>query len=107
MLINASLQQSLATACEQGMMCIHDRSGHQLGAIQLRLATATPSGWTDALVTEIAADGWITLATLDSGDVRVWNHADLTDSLVVGEPVALHERYSVLVAGDLRINVAR
>lgn len=107
MLTTARLQQSLATACEQGEMCVHDRSGHQLSAIQWRLATATPSGWVDALVTAVESDGWITVATLAGERVRVWNHANRTDSLHVGEPVSVHARYDVLVAGDTRVNVAR
>ena len=88
MLTTARLQQSLATACEQGEMCVHDRSGHQLSAIQWRLATATPSGWVDALVTAVESDGWITVATLDGESTRLWNHADRTSSLRVGEPVS-------------------
>ena len=107
MLITARLQQSLATACEQGMMCVHDRAGHQLGAIQWRLATATPSGWVDGIVSAVDVDGWVTVATLDGATERVWNHADLTTTLRVGEPVSVHDRYAVLVAGELRLNVAR
>ena len=107
MLTTARLQQSLATACEQGEMCVHDRSGHQLSAIQWRLATATPSGWVDALVTAVDGDGWIALATLDGERLRVWNHADRTGTLTAGDPVSVHNRYDVVVAGTVRFNVAR
>ncbi|NQX14080.1 hypothetical protein HQQ80_20835 [Microbacteriaceae bacterium VKM Ac-2855] len=100
------LQHSVSTACERGAMCVHDRSGHGLGALQLRLALATPSAWQDALVTEVAEDGWITLTLWVSGaTARVWHHADV--ALEAGTPVALHGRYSVLLAGALKINVAQ
>lgn len=101
------LEQSLSTACEHGAMCVHDRAGHGLSPLQLRLALATPSAWTDAVVTAVESDGWITLAALTGDTVLVWNHADLTETLVVGEPVALHGRYDVLVAGSRHLNVAR
>lgn len=107
MSVSTRLQQSVATVCEQGMMCVHDRSGHQLGAVQLRLALATPRGWDDALVESADATGWVTLRTLDDDTVRVWNHADLSQTLRAGTPVAVHARYDVLVAGDLRLNIAR
>lgn len=108
MITTTHLQQSLATACENGAMCVHDRSGHGLSAIRLRLALATSSAWADAIVTDVAADGWITLATVLEGEtVRVWHHADLTASLRIGEPVALHGRYDVLVAAGAHLNVAR
>ncbi len=57
MLTTARLQQSLATACEQGEMCVHDRSGHQLSAIQWRLATATPSGSSKAALSASISAG--------------------------------------------------
>lgn len=99
------LQHSVSTACERGAMCVHDRSGHGLGTLQLRLALATPSGWRDALVREVAEDGWITLTLWESGETaRVWHHAEA--ALIPGAPVALHERYAVLAAGALTLNVA-
>lgn len=107
MSVSTRLQQSVATACEHGAMCVHDRAGHQLGAVQLRLAIATPSGWADALVAEVSADGWIVLRTLDGDLARVWHHADLRDVLPLGTPVSVHSRYDVLDAGTVRINVAR
>lgn len=107
MSINASLLQSLSTACEHGSMCVHDRPGHSLSAIQLRLALATPSGWNDAVVLDTDSDGWITLATLDGELTRVWHHSDVSDVISPGEPVAVHGRYGVLASGSLRLNVAR
>lgn len=101
------LQQSLETSCEQGMMCVHDRSGHSLSTIQLRLAQATPSGWTDHVVADIAADGWVTLVDFDGAATRVWHHADLRPALVLGTPVSLHARFDVLATGTAFHNVAR
>ncbi|WP_433674351.1 hypothetical protein [Microbacterium gorillae] len=101
------LEQSIQTACEHGAMCVHDRSGHGLTGIRLRLALATRSGWRDAVVESVDADGWIDLRLVADGDlVRVWNHADLSEVLALGEPVALHERYEVLAAGSLHLNIA-
>ncbi|NQX25782.1 hypothetical protein HQQ81_00265 [Microbacteriaceae bacterium VKM Ac-2854] len=100
------LLHSVSTACERGAMCVHDRAGHGLGALQLRLALATPGGWQDALITEVSDDGWLTLQLWDSSEtVRVWHHAAV--ELTAGTPVALHERYAVLAAGTLKLNVAR
>lgn len=101
------LQQSLETSCEQGMMCVHDRSGHSLGTIQLRLAQATPSGWTDHVVADATADGWVTLVDLDGAQTRVWHHADARAELAPGTPVALHARFDVLATGASFRNVAR
>lgn len=99
------LLHSVSTACERGAMCVHDRAGHGLGALQLRLALATPSGWRDALVTAVESDGWVELQLWESGEtVRVWHHAAV--ALDAGAPVALHERYAVLSAGALKLNVA-
>ena len=104
----ARLEQSVSTACEHGDMCVHDRAGHGLSAIQLRLALATPRDWEDAIVTEVRPDGWITLSTVDASAVRVlWNHADMSTTILVGEPVALHTRYDVLSASGQHLNVAR
>ncbi|WP_235021919.1 hypothetical protein [Rathayibacter sp. VKM Ac-2754] len=100
------LQTTVETACERGGMCVHDRAGHGLGALQLRLARATPSGWTDALVASVDEDGWIDLVAWESGaTIRVWHHAEA--ALAAGAPVSLHERYGVLAAGDRLISVAR
>lgn len=100
------LQSTVETACERGAMCVHDRAGHGLGALQLRLARATPGGWADALVTAVDEDGWISLELWESGGVeRVWHHAEA--ALAVGAPVSLHTRYGVLTSGALQISVAR
>lgn len=107
MTITTRLEQSLATACEHGAMCVHDRDGHGLSAIRLRLALATPAAWQDAVVTAVEEDGWISLVTLDGVELGVWHHADLRENVSIGEPVALHTRYDVLVVAGTARNVAR
>jgi len=82
--------------------------GHSVSVIQSRLASATPSKWVDAVVVAISAAGWIEIAgiTTTSSEI-VWNHADLTGSVAVGDPVALHSVYNVLAAGGAKHNVLR
>jgi hypothetical protein len=43
----------------------------------------------------------------DDSTVVLWNHADLTADITVGEPVVLHSVYDVLVAGGAKHNVLR
>ncbi|MDQ1577185.1 MAG: hypothetical protein QOH55_2335 [Microbacteriaceae bacterium] len=87
-------------------MCADNRPGHGLNFIQLRIASATRSRWTDAIVHETTDQGWIALAPLAGSDiVWVWHHADLTGTIKVGDPVALHDLYNVLAAGQGRFNV--
>ncbi|MFF2369983.1 hypothetical protein [Agromyces sp. NPDC058110] len=92
--------------CERAAECASDRPGHGLNAVQARLAAATPSKWIDAVVTSVRADGFVWLATLDGGIRRVWHHEAFEGALAVGDPVALHGLYGVLVAGDQRFSVA-
>jgi len=101
------LRPAAITVCEHGAMCIDDRPGHAMSLIRLRLAAATPSGWSDAVVRTIGADGTVELELWESGDVvRVWQHTDLSGLIAPGHPVALHGPYSVLAAGVHRFNVA-
>ena len=99
------LQNTVETACERGAMCVHDRAGHGLGALQLRLARATPAGWVDAIVASVDEGGWIELELWSGGSARVWHHAEA--ALAEGAPVALHERYGVLADGARRLSVAQ
>lgn len=125
MSIDARLLHSVSTVCEHGAMCVHDKPGHGLGIVQRRLARAT-SGWVDAIVLDVDADGWLTLVPLDDaqgtatasaadaweddwaprGVLRFWQHADLTGVIAPGEPVAVHTRYAVLAIGGALHNVA-
>ena len=83
-------------------------AGHALAPIQERLASATPSKFADAVVVSVSTAGWIEVGLLvDDSTVVLWNHADLTDDIAVGEPVALHPVYDVLVAGGAKHNVLR
>jgi hypothetical protein len=94
------------TVCEHALMCQDDHAGHALTAMRLRLATATPSGWRDAVVTAVEPNGRITLTLWRGGSAHVWQHADLEGALVPGDVVAVHRTYGVLAAGTVRWSVA-
>jgi hypothetical protein len=96
---------TVSTVCEHGM-CMDDHAGHVLTPMRLRLATATPSGWRDAIVTEVLEGGAIALTYWRGGDGVLWQHADLRDALVPGDVVAVHPAYGVLAAGTARWSVA-
>jgi hypothetical protein len=103
--IDANLQ---ATLHECSGTCGAMATGHALTQIQERLASATPSRFADAVVVSVSTAGWIEVGLLaDNSTVVLWNHADLTDDIAVGEPVALHSVYDVLVAGGAKHNVLR
>jgi hypothetical protein len=73
-------------------------TGYELHPIQRLAAVATASHWRDAVVTGVADDGWIELVDLDTQEpASVWHHAAIGVS--VGEPVSLHDQYSVLAVG--------
>lgn len=94
------------TVCEHASMCSDDHAGHVLTPMRLRLATATRSGWRDAVVTGVREDGRIDLALWNGGVARAWQHADLRGALVPGEVIAVHPAYGVLAAGSNRWSVA-
>ncbi|WP_210506098.1 hypothetical protein [Naasia sp. SYSU D00057] len=99
--------QSVGT-CDHGMLCVDDRPGHAMTLLRLRLSASTPRGWADAVVAEAGEGGWVRLQLWEDGEERwVWHHASLADSLHAGDPVALHEAYSVLAVGADRYNVAQ
>ncbi len=101
--------QNVIGTCDHGMMlCSDDRPGHAMTLLRLRLASSTPRGWVDAIVAGARDGGWVQLRLWETGEERwVWNHASLTGSLKAGDPVALHEVYSVLAIGSDRVNVAQ
>jgi hypothetical protein len=105
----AQQHQNVIGTCDHGMMaCADDRPGHAMTLLRLRLAASTPRGWADAVVGLIAEGGWVQLRLWETGEERwVWHHAALTGSLHEGDPVALHEVYSVLAIGLDRLNVAQ
>ena len=88
--------------------CAAAAPGHALSAIQERLASATPSKWADAVVVSVSKAGWIEVAVLADDSTHIlWNHADRTDSVHVGDPVAVHSVYDVLAVGGAKLNVLR
>lgn len=103
------VRERAACMCTHGDSCSVFAPGHALHLIQARLASATPSDWIDAVVASVdVVAGEITLRTL-SGDaaITVWSAGGAVHTAAVGEPVALHGRYSVLSAAGRRFNVAR
>ena len=82
--------------------------GHGLSLMQIRLASATPSRWVDAVVLSVSPAGWLEVALLDDDSTTLlWNHTDLTGAVTPGDPVAIHPVYDVLAAGDTKHNVLR
>jgi hypothetical protein len=100
--------ESAACMCDHGFACSSFAPGHALHLIQARLASATPLGWTDALVEAAdAASGVLDLRTLDGESITVWNAGGAALEAAVGTPVALHRDYHVLAVGSVQYNVAR
>ncbi|MDR6867182.1 hypothetical protein J2Y69_001783 [Microbacterium resistens] len=96
-----------ACMCEHGDVCSSFAPGHALHLIQNRLASATPLGWIDGIVTETdAAAGVVRVTALDGDAHTVWNAGGAALDAVPGTPVALHLRWNVLAIGPLRYNVA-
>ena len=103
------VQERAACMCDHGDVCSSFAPGHALHLIQSRLASATPSDWSDAIVESAdAATGVIVVRTLsDAAPVALWSAAGAAADLAPGAPVALHERYHVLAVGRERFNVQR
>jgi hypothetical protein len=95
--------------CNHGDVCSSFAPGHALHLIQSRLAAATPSDWSDAIVESAdAATGVIIVRTLsDAAPIAVWSAAGAAQSVAPGSPVALHGRYHVLAVGPERFNIHR
>lgn len=93
--------------CTIGEDCSSYAPGHAMHLIQARLVSATPSEWTDALVTAVDADaGVVNLQRFDDGArLEIWTAAPL-DLVVPGSPVAVHVRYHALAVGRQRLNIA-
>ncbi|GAA3773524.1 hypothetical protein GCM10022240_26810 [Microbacterium kribbense] len=104
----AEVDERAACMCGHGDVCSSFAPGHALHLIQARLAAATPSEWTDALVTSAdAATGAIVLQTLDGAEHALWNAGAAALEAAPGTPVSLHARYHVLAVGRARYNVRR
>jgi hypothetical protein len=95
--------------CDRGGACSSFSPGHAIHLIQSRLASATPSDWTDAVVEHAdTASGVILVRTIsDDLPVALWNGAGAARLLDAGTPVAVHERYHVLAVGREHFNVLR
>ena len=96
-----------------GQCCTSSAVGHLVSAIRERVTAATPGKWRDGIVSHSpSAQGiggsWIGIDLLDSpGTVWLWNHADLSAVVFIGEPVSLHELYDTLAIGATRVSVLR
>jgi hypothetical protein len=104
-----------------GDSCASRAPGHTLSALQERVAGATPTKWRDGLVRHIGnrnvgTGGWIGIELIEQGaagadendateTIWVWSHADLSASVTLGLPVAVHALYPTLAVGRERFNV--
>ncbi|HEY8589081.1 MAG TPA: hypothetical protein VIL55_05985 [Naasia sp.] len=101
-------QRDAVDICPSGVVCMDDRPGHAMTHMRLRLASATPRGWRDAVVVSATPEGEVLLELWDSGELRaIWHHLALEDAVGPGTPVALHPAYSVLAVGEHRFSVAQ
>ena len=93
--------------------CMSPEAGHVVSAIRERATAATPSKWRDGIVVHAPSSrgsggSWIGIDLLDSpGTVWLWNHADLSAVVSIGEPISLHELYDTLAIGATRVSVLR
>ena len=104
------VRERAACMCDHGDVCSSFAPGHALHLIQSRLASATPSDWSDAIVEWVdASSGSIVVRGLEEGaaPVALWNGAGAALVLAPGTPVALHDRYHVLAVGRERFNILR
>ncbi|MFB8385964.1 hypothetical protein ACFC3F_02370 [Microbacterium sp. NPDC055910] len=94
--------------CAFDGVCSSFARGHALHLIQARLASATPTEWSDAIVEQTdAAEGTVVVRTLDGEAIELWNGSGAADAVAVGTPVAVHARYDVLAVGRRQFNVLR
>lgn len=92
--------------CFLGPSCSWIGPGHSMAFAQDHIADSEREGWHDSIVEELTAGGWIRLSALHgAASVLIWNHADLSAFLAVGDPVAVNAKRHVLAAGDHRFNV--
>ena len=96
-----------------GECCTLSAVGHVVSAIRERVTAATPGKWRDGIVCYAPSargigGSWIGIDIFDSpGTVWLWNHADLSTAVSLGEPVSLHELYDMLAIGTTRVSVLR
>ena len=102
--------ESMVCADVHGDTCSSLAAGHQISAIRARVASTTASKWRDGIVTHTPAGRWIGIDPIyqdsgQTGTIWVWHHADLSSTLKLGEPVAVHELYGALAIGGRRISI--
>lgn len=89
-----------------GVTCECTAPGHELHAIRACAASAMPSRWVDALVRSVSEDGCLEVVEAFTGRVHhLWNHANLSEAVRPGEPVALQEAYGVLALPGQLVSV--
>lgn len=104
--LTPGVQDVMQCARAAGESCLNHGAGHAMHALQERVTSATPSKWRDGFISHVSAGGWIGVELLETGETAwLWNHADLTASVTVGQPVAVHALYHALAVGRERINV--
>ncbi|WP_311243781.1 hypothetical protein [Microbacterium sp. WCS2018Hpa-23] len=102
-----SVRERSACMCRHGFACSSFAAGHALHLIQARIASATPSEWTDAIVEHAdPTSGDLVVRTLDGTGHVLWNSAGAALEAPEGTPIALHVRYGVLAVGRTQFNVA-
>lgn len=102
-----SVRERSACMCRHGFACSSFEAGHALHLIQARIASATPTEWTDAIVEHAdAATGELRVRTLDGATHALWNSGGAALEAPAGTPIALHVRYGVLAVGRTQFNVA-
>ena len=100
------VRERVACMCDHGSVCSSFAPGHALHLIQARMASATPRGWTDAIVEQAdAASGALTVRTLDGAEHQLWNAGGAALEATPGTPVAVHVAYGVLSVGRVQYNV--
>ena len=87
-------------------LCDKRAPGHTLHRTQAHAAAATGGKWIDGIVRSTGTDGWVSIDPIGPGGaIWAWHHADLTEILTAGAPVAVHPVYKVLAAGDTRLSI--
>lgn len=104
----APVRERAMCMCATGAACTSFAPGHALHLIQARLSSATPTGWSDALVeTADTTTGVVGVRLLDGSLVMLWSGAGAASAVSPGLPVALHDRYDVLSVGRALFNCLR
>ena len=79
-------------------------TGFELNPIQRLAAVTTASHWRDVVITAVGTDGWVDLVDVETqAQSRAWHYE--STGVSVGEPVSLHDQYSVLAVGQALFSV--